>query len=271
METLTEYTRLNFIKPAESKFNKYVSESEDILNICGRIKQLGIEDIMHQYFDDLVRIAKYRPKEFFIYSDNKPYFKIPYVFFDSILQLESEYPQLSLDSKGIKIKVSYKGKKIFETGSGSVGRVSTEQQEMATCIVWDSVHNGIDINDAVYRIEGGFDSEWKETFKKQVNVISKYLKSFGLNPSDYRLVRFGQDELGKMYKKFITAYTKQISGRKDNHDPSDVLLYSVKDLNNIIDELKSYKCKDIDDAIECRCKFIQNLFIYNFKITIINN
>ena len=154
MKTLVDLLTEYITETLESKFNKYVSELDDILDICTRIKQLGIEDVMQQYFDDLIRIAKYRPKELFIYASGEPYFKIPYAFYDSILELESEYPQLKVKPEGgNKLKIYYKDKEIFETGSGSIGRVSTEQQETATCIVWNSVVEGANANDISYGLE----------------------------------------------------------------------------------------------------------------------
>ena len=262
----------------EGSFDKYVSSFEDLIkvkNLQGLVKIEGLKEFLSAIIDD----ADYRPKELFIYSNGKKYFKIPYAYLESIIKVidTGKYPQFKLNQYGgKKVKVSLKGYgEIFETGSGSIGRVSTKNQEQATVVVWNKYIEEMDsfdlnneeyIRNLVKDLSSDFDTEWITTFQKQIKLISSYINSIGGNPLKYKMTRYGEGKLGDAYKKFVESYIKTISndeGRKDNYDPSDVILYLANDENEIINKLNSYKITSLNDAMECRDEFIKYLFEKN--------
>lgn len=256
-----------------TKFDNYVSNFNELVSTCDTLRACSNKELLKQFFDDVVNSANYRPDELFIYALGAQYFKVPYAFNNYIMQLiNSKYSNdLKYTTSGKKIKVFFKNQKgeLFETGSGSIGRVSTAHQEEATCIVWnayiDAVSNNIDFNlrdhtfikNLVSDLTSNFDKEWILTFTKQVMCISDYLNKLGLDPVKYKLCRYGSKEgIGSAYKKYIDSYTKEIGGKKDNFDPSDVILYKVDEISKINQSLNSYCANPIENKI----KYIEELF-----------
>ena len=260
------------VEATEGAFDKYVSQIDELFEIFPKLSEIeGLDN----FLTDIIKEADYNPRELFIYSQTHKYFKIPYAFLEAIQNIAPNYPQFSLHKYGgKKIKVSIKPYgEIFETGSGSIGRVSTASQESATVAVWNKYIEEVDyfdldnedyIRNLVEDISTKFDTEWISTFQKQVKLINHYIISIGENPLDYKLTRYGDSAIGNAYKNFVENYTKIISdgdGQKDNFDPSDVLLYKHKSEKKIESILNSYKLTDIDSCIDCKTKFIDSLFI----------
>ena len=274
MKTLYNYV----MESSEGSFDKYVSSFNDLIKV-ENLKELAEIEGLEEFLSAIIDDANYRPKELFIYSNGKKYFKIPYAYLESIIKVidTGKYPQFKLNQYGgKKVKVSLKGYgEIFETGSGSIGRVSIKNQEQAPVVVWNKYVEEMDsfdlnneeyIRNLVKDLSSDFDTEWITTFQKQIELISSYIKSIGGNPLNYKLTRYGEGKLGNAYKKFVESYIKTISnneGRKDNYDPSDVILYLADDENEIINKLNSYKITSSEDAIKFHKVFIEDLFKLN--------
>lgn len=259
-----------------TKFDRFVSTFDKLMSINPNLVAHRNPELVSGLLNDIIEKANYRPDELFIYSEGGTYFKIPYAFNEAISLVikEPKYVKIFKHTiKGNKFIVSFaRGGKVFETGSGSIGRVSTAQQETATCLVWNSYINALrdnknldvmdkeTIQNIVSDLAAGFDSEWISTFGKQVTTITQYLESIGEDPLDYKLCRYGEKEaensVGKAYESFISSYTKAIEGQKDNFDPSDVILYKESARGAIVSKLKSYA----NDPINSKPIFVEELF-----------
>ena len=263
------------ILESTTKFEYYVSDFEDLLKKCKSLKAIQHKELLNDFLNDVISDADYKPTELFIYAPGASYFKIPYAFSDAIKQnINGKYAkQLKFTESGKKIKVYLAGAKglLFETGSGSIGRVSTAHQEQATCIIWNTYvdfmieNKEFNINDPkfirnlVSDLTPDFDSEWISTFAKQIICIQTYLKSIDVDPLHYKMCRYGSAEgIGDVYQKYIDAYTKEMGGggKKDNFDPADVIVYRVADIGESRSALSSY-CNNPVDSKE---KYINELF-----------
>lgn len=278
MQSLYEHLlNYNIMEGTKTKFDRFVSTFDELMDNNITLSAHKNRELVSNLIKDIIDEADYQPEELFIYSEGGSYFKIPYAFNEAIL-IVLKRPEYVDDFKcqvhGNKIKVSFtkRGGEIFETGSGSIGRVSTAQQETATCLVWNAYvdavreNKNLDVMDKatvqniVSDLAAAFDSEWISTFGKQVNTIMQYLESLGKDPLDYKLCRYGEkeaeDSVGKAYESFISAYTKVVEGQKDNFDPSDVILYKESSRGTIVSKLKSYA----SDPINNKPVFTKELF-----------
>ena len=276
MQSLYE-SLLNLMEGTTTKFDHFASTFDELMDNNLSLNAHKNRELVSKLIKDIIDEADYQPEELFIYSEGGSYFKIPYAFTEAIFTIlkRPEYVEkFKTYIKGNKVKISFakKGGEVFETGSGSIGRVSTAQQETATCLVWNAyvdavrenknldVTDKITIQNIVSDLAAEFDSEWISTFGKQVNTIIQYLESLGKNPLDYKLCRYGEREaensVGKAYESYISAYTKAIEGQKDNFDPSDVILYKESERGSIVSKLKSY----VSDPINNKPIFTEELF-----------
>lgn len=267
----------NIMEGTKTKFDKFVSTFDELLDNNPSLNAHKDRELVSSLITDIIEEADYQPEELFIYSEGGSFFKIPYAFNEAItivIKQPKYINNFNCHVYGNKIKVYFtkRGGEIFETGSGSIGRVSTVQQETATCLVWnayvDAVKENINLDmtdkitvkNIVSDLTASFDSEWISTFGKQVNTIIQYLESLGKNPLDYKLCRYGEKEaensVGKAYESFIAAYTKAVEGHKDNFDPSDVILYKESARGTIVSKLKSYT----GDPINNKPIFTKELF-----------
>lgn len=271
----------DYILESVTKFDKYTDDFDNLCDTNTKLTANKDKSLVAQFIEDVISEANYKPKELFIYAEGATYFKIPYAFGEAIIScvLNSKYnDKLRYTESGKKIKVYFKESKgvIFETGSGSIGRVSTSHQETATCLVWNAYVNTMnnemfDIKDTelirniVSDLTSDFDSEWISTFSKQVECLVTYLKSIGEDPLNYKLCRYNDDsEIGKSYAKYINAYTKEIGGQKDNFDPADVIAYKYGDVGYIKGKLNSY----CNNPVESKENYIKDLFNTHYIIGI---
>lgn len=197
------------------------------------------------------------------------------------------------------MKVYIDEKFIFKIGNGSVNRVKTADQENGTCIIWNryiNLLNNIDAKESVKMdvkfvesILKGFSYDWMDSFSTQIATIYNFLKNEDETPEEYMMVRYGGDikglnklvedneiddeataktleRVGKAYAAAIKAYVSNFPGsQKDNFDPSDVILYKVSDVNNIIIPnleyiTKAFDSKDEVGVKEAKQSFIDKLF-----------
>lgn len=257
-----------------TKFDAYTSSFDELLKLNDtlRANAPGYE-FLKEFFNDVIELANYKPEELFIYAHGATYFKIPYAFGSAIKQCigEKYSSMLKFTESGNKIKIyPFKGRgELFETGSGSIGRVSTEHQETATCIVWNAyvdamienkqfdLQNTEFIKNLVSDLTSDFDSEWILTFQKQVICLVEYFKYIGVDPLNYKLFRYGdKSTIGKAYQKYIKSYIKIVKGLKDNFDPADVIAYERDSESQIASTLNSY-CQN---PVESKKKYITDLF-----------
>lgn len=278
----------------EAKFDQYIpNDSKDIrakfkalIVACNKfnsklekysIDVKDVEDLLVDIFKD----SNNKSKELFIYSPDSTYFKIPYVYIEDVKRafnnkrFNRSFKLKLLDD--IKLVVYTNNHiKIFETGAGSIGRISTSQQETATCMVWNKYVEQVNefnldnvncIDSVVKDISCNFDTSWINSFCDQVKAISSYL---GEEYPKYRMCRFGDnDEVSKAYKELITKYVDKIKNdgqsigrRKDNYDPSDVLIYKVGVLNDIASTISNLttSINNQPNIIDVKKSFIDDLF-----------
>ena len=196
---------------------------------------------------------------------------------DSILNEfdKSEHFTIKYSNDSEKIRVYYGKIKLFETGEGSINNVSSTEQELATCLIWNkyielkSQHLDftIDIvNDIIKDISPNFTSNWVKSLAEQVNAIEVLLKKYGIPETDlanYKLCLYGSTidddnlHVGELYKKLITKYSKFFKGNKHHFDPSDIILYN-KNLD--IDSFKELANDNITDGTQTKKLFMDNFF-----------
>lgn len=242
---------------------KYNASVSSFAELAGKCKpwdnltsndQTELENLLSPIFDGEILL---------IVSDQQEKFKIPRYLaakIDALIlppNITIEKGKLDTDRT---IKVN--GKVVAVTGTGSIGRVSTAAQELATCVVWNAFVEEIkmadgfkfklgranDIKAVVSDLSTDFDASWISSFKEQIICIWDFLQSRGLSweeISKYRACRYGgadyidsdddkamRCKTGKAHEKFVNAYMgmiKRLTGdkrvQKDNFDPSDILIY----------------------------------------------
>jgi len=239
-----------------------------------------------------------------IYTDgNVNYIKIPYAYKDTIIKVITNNEQykntFTLINTGLnKIIVKLNKKEVLETGSGSLKTVNTRDQEVATCVIWNNFVeslNGVknneieeytkeDINNIMNDIKESsvdFDKGWVYSLNKQILCIKNYLEKIGENPTDYYAERYGGDnrsfsdkwKVSKSYEKFISTYIKYLSNtsggiavKKDNYDPTDIIIYKKEienELKEYFDNLTTYT--DISSAKE---NFINDIYLNSNKFNV---
>ena len=263
------------------KFDNPVSTYDNLLQAAPHLKVNELSDenkemIKSFFMDVLNREDVENP---FVYSKVDNYFKVVYDYLDAIIQVSKNYPEIEIRKadSGKKCKGWIKGVKgmLFETGSGSVNKISTAAQESATCLVWNEfvriTKNNEQFDDSdesittiVNDIGESFDKSWIKSFREQLIAITAFLERKGLDYKDYRMCRYGAEEpreiegqVGKAYGEFIQKYTSLLGEtRKDAFDPSDVLLYRVDKASEITSKLKTYA----STLVESKPTYIKELF-----------
>lgn len=262
------------------RFLNYTSNPQTLFGI----KHLHIHSIVeiHDFFISIIENNPNLSKTPFIYSDGAKYFKMPYVFTPVIKTIAQSAGFTIREEGGEKISLYYGSTKIMETGRGSIDRVPTKLQEESTCLLWNicmDVGEKEDIsleklNDMDYvkniLIDAyGEDAEklttaWVSSFSKQITTLTKYCVSLGINPKEYRMTRYGDnDTIAASYTAMVKSYTKYVGGEgrnmKDTFDPSDVILYKVSEINTIEDICKPGV--DMSSCIEIKDEYRDKLFL----------
>lgn len=280
------------------RFNKATSTFAELkqnakhLNVC-KINDKDKEgvDVIEKFFNEVLQVNPTESKNIFMWADGQPYFKMDYSFGPAIETVLKNHSDKFIipKRKGNKFDVKYVGDKkpikIMEIGKGSIGRIQTSVQEQSTCYVFNtymdimeqdgedmSTMNNIDeirnIIADIYSVEvEDMDVSWLYSFGKQVKALVNLIRSFGGNPTDYRLARYGEPgkdkHVSKAYTNMIKAYTHHIGGdgrnRKDTYDPSDVILFNKNHIQDIKSICKAGK--DIDDCMNIKKTFFEKLFI----------
>lgn len=233
----------------------------------------------------------------FLFATGAMYFKMPYVYNDSIKETLSKLKGIEVEESGIKIFVFYKstensGKriKLMETGNGSLKKIPTDLQENATCIVFNAYMDVIgkeqmipgeseDVDKQFVEdlISGSnIDSSWIDSFVYQINTIVDYLESLGLSKKEianYRLARYGarskKEPVSTAYSDMLRGYSSFLGGRKDAYDPTDILLFNKEEgsvnqiiiyCNKVLDAVGSANPDNVNDA---KVEFLENIFKKN--------
>jgi hypothetical protein len=238
----------------------------------------------------------------FLFATGAPYFKMPYVYNDSIKETLSGLDGIKIQERGIKIIVRYITKdekessiKLMETGNGSLKKIPTDVQENATCAVFnaymdlfnteregifkksDDINNEQIIKQVIKNLTQGnnIDSSWIDSFSYQVKTLVDYLKKLKLSDeeiSNYRLARYGaqseeKEPVSAAYSKMVKKYSTFLGGRKDAYDPTDILLFNKSAANDIISccqsVLKEVNGKNYDDVKIAKTKFLTDIFKKN--------
>jgi hypothetical protein len=190
------------------------------------------------------------------------------------------------DEKKIYVDYINNGKKVkmIETGRGSVGRVPTDLQESSTCALFNIYMDMIDedtddmaqlddlnniknlIIDALGIDGDKFDETWLISFSHQIKSIVKFLKSFDLDVTEYRAVRYGdkKNPVSAAYTNMISAYTKvcgTTGSRKDTYDPSDIILYDQRAIGKIESICRAGSSRDDYEDPNNSDKGIKNEYI----------
>ena len=275
------------LEASTEKFEFSAASYDELLNAAPQIKEfqegLGILDKVTALIDAISQSQSYDGDRMFVYAQSAKYFKIPRLFNDDIQKIVAT-PDFASDFEAKfsnnTTTVKYIGGEgrvkptVFVTGSGSVGRVATADQEQGTCLVWNAYvkemrdNKMLNLEDVeliksiVSELAVNFDKEWIASFRKQIVAITKYLETIGEEPTRYNMTRYGDGKLGKVYAKYIQKYTNVYQGQKDNFDPADTILYDAKEEGTIIGILNQLTSatNDIDSAIEAKKRFVEELF-----------
>ena len=175
MESLLTYLRESL--EVFEKFDKTTNNIDDLFKMIKKSRVIvngrdTIQNFLTQVlsvYGDLSYVG-----DPFIYDSNASYFKIKYDFGDAIRSVvnSGEFPSITFKMNGVsKMNIFYNGSKFAETGSGSIGRVNTESQETATCVVFNAVVEELKkdpeykfnydfISDLIKDISADFAKEW---------------------------------------------------------------------------------------------------------------
>lgn len=263
----------NIFEGSKTKFDIKVS---DLNSLKESFPNLAINnnDIFKQFLDDIFDTPN--EDKYIICSDGGTYFKIPYSYSERIIELSEKYKDtitIKVWANKIKVygKVRNRLRLLFVTGEGSISKISTEEQETATCLVWNSYIELLRANpkaDLTTDMVKDFvkeiikDESWVSTFTKQIIGIIKAAKYLGvINIADYKLCRYGtsedEDNIGNAYAKYLNKYAGELGVKKHNVDPTDVLLYNEKEVNNILQILKELRVSK--DIIASKDLYIEKL------------
>lgn len=264
-----------------TKFDQQTDDFDTLLKANPNLNANKNPDAVKKLLEDILTAtnssSSYQLDMSFVYANGSKYFKISYDFYEAICAIQNNPEHTSVFKfKYIskrKIEVSFiKGGIVLETGNGSINKVSTEQQETATCIVWNAYVDALRdqktfdtfdtefIKGLVTELAANFDKAWLSTFGKQCVAITKYLESIKCDPKDYKMCRYGEPEsknkVSEAHNKFIANYTKEIGGQKDNFDPSDVLIYRESEADNLVALLNKYA----SDPVNSKSSFLTEVF-----------
>lgn len=284
---------------ASAKFDHAVNSADDLFKLdipfVHAINKLNIKNEVIELLNDI--LGSYNGiniENKLIYTTGKEsIIKIPYAYRDTIKAVIKNHKTFTLKDVGLnKIFVLYNKKEILETGSGSLKTVNTRDQEVGTCLVWNyfiETLKGIDnfeikkedVNNIMKDIMESsisFNDEWAHSFTQQILCIKSYLSQINEDNEsflNYRCERYGGDKsfksdesnpdsgwyISTLYEKFIAKYVAEITGKKDNYDPTDIIIYNINKKNEIIETLKALI--DIKDILEAKKRFIQIFYGFN--------
>lgn len=257
------------------QLKQYILESLAFINATDfkGLKQISHLNINKYHDDELDNIIKDIvgddiDYEIFKYSDSGNYFKIDYEYDRGLFTINHE--KVKVEWKGKKGVLSYNNHKILELGEGSIGKISTKDQETITCTLYNSIFVDVDskdineehINNIIGDKLSGVTSEnvWRQSYYKQMIALNSYLET----PWEFKMVHYSEtdDEVMKAYAEFVKAYKKinNKSNSKDAYDPSDVILYKKSEASSIAGILN--KCADEckNDPIQAKQKYLEELF-----------
>lgn len=144
-------------------------------------------------------------------------------------------------------------------------KIDTRDQELATCIVFNALAHDQNqtLDEATIRrflieMEVDFPKDWIISFSKQVQKLVDVLGDI----SEYRMARYGGYKQGKKYEKYndpvckayekmIQSYTKfHTHSKKDNWDPTDVILYKAGSAGELVTEFSSMEVTEFEDRVK---------------------
>lgn len=183
--------------------------------------------------------------------------------------------------------------KVFELGTGSIGKIKTEEQEQATVSIWNYlIDNDINIlqNENRYKtIEDSvsdltdaikMDPTWIKSCVRQIEQIKAFLTDNRKIPEEqiknYRAIRYGykdpenkNDKVAQAHELFLKKYLNLVAkandysgARKDNYDPSDILIYDSTKEDQIAGVFANLMNEMMTDTSEVFNKY-KNLFNKN--------
>lgn len=140
-------------------------------------------------------------------------------------------------------------------------KITTHDNEVATCVLFntlvercknidefDSIINDTnnkdslkDIYDIISDISNNFDNQWLRSFMYQMQAISKLIRDEHQQDQfkNLKMERYDGDKnypdwtLSRKYASLIKSYVSRLLLKKDNIDPSDVILYNINDTSKI--------------------------------------
>ena len=235
-----------------------------------KIDHLNINKYQDAELDDIIKdiVGDDINYEIFKYSDSGNYFKIDYEYDRGLFTMNHENTEV--DWKGKKGILYYNGHKILELGEGSIGKISTKDQETITCTLYNSIFVDVDskdingehidnlIGDKLSGVTG--ENVWRQSYYKQMTALNNYLET----PWEFKMVHYSgtDDNVMKAYAEFVNAYkkTNNKSNSKDAYDPSDVILYKKSETSNIVGILNDCTNKCKDDPTEAKKLYLEELF-----------
>lgn len=283
MKSITQYI-IEKVKE-ETKFDKVLKNYDEIIKAKPNLKNI---DGFKELIDDIVSIKGLSDRPFTC-CDKYNYIKLRRSYEDDVKILIKKHPDFEMNrlSSGTWIKSKSKKRNVILFGNGSEGRVSTTSQEVGTCLVWnmyvsegkgkydEEVLNIDYLKELLSPLSNNFETDWYNSFIKQVNMIRKFLERFRIggknhiNPLDYKLERYGYSDesydfkVANAYKKFIETYCKSLNANKDNLEPSDVICFNVKNSTKqeFIDKFNELENIAKTDPLSAKEKYINDLFL----------
>ena len=274
-------------------FSHATETFDKLVKYASHLNAVKFYDELKPIFDKISQENTSKTNNIFLWaeSNSHKYFKMDYPFNPIILRIAKEHSNIfdvTIKNNGKKVALYYIGDgkktKIMETGKGSVGRVKTEVQEHSTCYVFNKYIDIIENDDAdmstmddldqirsyiadIYVIEvEDMDNSWIASFGKQVKTIISFIRSFGGDPTNFRLARFDEKDkksiVSKAYTRMVKSYVKYVGGegrnRRDTYDPSDVILFDKTHVSDI--ESICISGKNVNDCCNIKSKYFNELF-----------
>lgn len=281
----------NNISDFEYLFESYKNVTSEFKSLVKRTKLNEFEpsciELIGTLINDIVSKSEYGDKMKFVYNTNSFMFKIPYLFADTITSVigADETKNVYYKKDGVKVKVYMNGngydnrrRMIFQTGVGSVGKITTEEQESAFCLIWNTIkdqlietNDTISINDLIRNVIGDIsdraDDSWITSWYTSIQNLVSHLISKGKKPNNYTATRVSSNsnDIGKTHYDFVYKYGIKMNGkgtRKDVFDPSDVVLYRTekKDkMKSIIEGFTSMLDSTNADYIKIKRRYFNRL------------
>jgi hypothetical protein len=231
-----------------------------------------------------------KPKMRFVFHSRKLMFKIPYKYADVIPDVVSKDTSnlFYCTKNGVKVNVYMKGngydkrkRVIFQTGVGSVDKITTKEQETAFCLIWNVVHEQLNeitdttlTNDLIREVIGDLsdrvDDGWIHSWSKTIGNIVYLIGTQSESSKNYISIRAGgnvKNHIGNLHNTFVKKYGERLCGkgtRKDRFDPTDVILYDRSMEGDIMTKLKGYtndmKPNEDSSIVYNRCLEIKNKY-----------